>query len=382
MKSRIHLAAGVLTFMMAGLWAAAQSAPDQRLQTDHRRAAAQSGSGRLGELAPHPRRLGVQPAEPDQPAECRPAPARVVVGHAAGLQPADAARLQRHHVSPQPEQHRAGARRRHGRSALGISPGVSGGAGPGPAGRRRRRPPAAKPRDLGRQDLHQHRRRAHRRAQRPHRRDRVGHDRRRSEQGVRLHERADHRERQGRRGHDRLLALQGRHLLHHRSRRQDRQGAVAHLHGRAARRAGRRHVGRSAAGLPRRRRRLDPRQLRPHHEPDLLGDRAGQALGARGARHRRRRALHEFHAGARSGHRQDRLVLPAPAGRIARHGRSVRKHPRRQRRPAVALQDGQDRGAVGARSQDRQVPQRLRSGLSDADEHRSDDGQGHVSPGA
>ena len=108
---------------------------DQRLPTGHRRAPAQSGSGRLGALAPHPRRLGVQPAEPDQPAECRPAPARVVLVHASRVQSADAARLQRHHVSPQPRQHRAGARRRHGGPALGISPGVSGGAGPDPAGR-------------------------------------------------------------------------------------------------------------------------------------------------------------------------------------------------------------------------------------------------------
>ena len=72
---------------------------------------------------------GYSPLEPDQPAERRPAPARVVVGDAAGIQSADAARLQRHHVSPQPEQHRAGAGRGHRRSDLGVSPGVSDGAG-------------------------------------------------------------------------------------------------------------------------------------------------------------------------------------------------------------------------------------------------------------
>ena len=41
-------------------------------------------------------------------------------------------------------------------------------------------------------------------------------------------------------------------LLHHRARRQDRQGAVAHLDGRAPGRTGRRHLGRCAADVPRR----------------------------------------------------------------------------------------------------------------------------------
>ena len=107
---------------------------------------------------------GVQPARPDQPSECRPAPARVVVGHAAGVQSADAARLQRHHVSPQPEQHRAGARRRHRGSDLGISPEVSGGAGqsqPGGDGVGRPQRSVAIWDD---KIYHQHSRRAHRRA--------------------------------------------------------------------------------------------------------------------------------------------------------------------------------------------------------------------------
>ena len=57
-----------------------------------------------------------------------------------------------------------------------------------------------------------------------------------------------------------------------------------------------------------------PGQLRPGHQPDLLVDLAGQAVGAAVARHRRRRALHEQRPGPRPGHRRARLVLPVRAG--------------------------------------------------------------------
>ena len=70
---------------------------------------------------------------------------------------------------------------------------------------------------------------------------------RRSEAGVRLHVRPDRRSREGDRGDHRMHPLQGRRLLHHRSRRGHRQGAVAHVDHRAPGRARRRHVGRPAA---------------------------------------------------------------------------------------------------------------------------------------
>ncbi len=125
-------------------------------------------------------------------------------------------------------------------------------------------------------------------------------------------------------------------------------------------------LGRSALAIPRGRRCVDSGKLRSRHEPDLLVDGAGEALGARGARHRRRCALHQQHARARSRYGKDELVLPVPAGRNPRHGRGVREHPDRFRRKIFALQDGQARHPVGARPQDRQVHQRPRHRLSDA----------------
>ena len=104
-----------------------------------------------------------------------------------------------------------------------------------------------------------------------------------------------------------------------------------------------------------------PGSYDPGDQPDLLGHVAGQALDALRARHRRRRALHQLHARDRSGDRQDRLVLPAHPRRDARHGRDVRAHPRRSRRPIVGVHDGQARHPLGARSQDRRVPERARS---------------------
>ena len=150
-----------------------------------------------------------------------------------------------------------------------------------------------------RQDHRRHHRRPSRRAQREERSGRLGPPRRRQHARLPVHERPDRREGQGRRRDDGLRAVQERHLLHLRARSADGQRAVAHLDRRQTRRAGRRQLGRSALAIPRGRRCLDPRQLRSRHEPDLLVHGAGEALGARGARHRRRRALHQQHARAR-----------------------------------------------------------------------------------
>ena len=156
-------------------------------------------------------------------------------------------------------------------------------------------------------------------------------------------------------GHHRMHPLQGRRLLHHRPRCGDRQGDVAHVDHRPSRRARRRHLGRPAAEVPRRRRHVDRRQLRSGNQPRLLGHRAGQAMGAGGPRHRRRRALYQLDARARSRHRQDEVVLPAPSRRDAGHGRSVRAHAGRRRRTQVAVQDGQAGHSLAARSHDRRV---------------------------
>ena len=86
----------------------------------------------------------------------------------------------------------------------------------------------------------------------------------------------------------------------------------------------------------------------------------------------------QLDAGPRSADRRAEVVLPAPAGRVARHGRGVRAHPRRLRRPAVGLHHGQDRRAVGARPRDRPVPRRARPRLPDAGRHRPRDRRGRL----
>ena len=91
-----------------------------------------------------------------------------------------------------------------------------------------------------------------------------------------------HRRRGPHRGrHDRLPELQERRLLHLRPRPGFGRGGLAHLDHRAARRAGRRHLGRPAADLPGRGRLLDSGQLRPGDQPHVLVDVPGEALGSR-----------------------------------------------------------------------------------------------------
>ena len=95
-----------------------------------------------------------------------------------------------------------------------------------------------------------------------------------------------------------------------------------------------------------------PGSYDPRTELDLLVGRAGQAMGARVAGHRRRRAVHQQHAGPRPRQRQDDVVPPVSSGRDSRHGRSVREHAHRPGGPPFALQDGQARHPLGARSPD------------------------------
>ena len=179
-----------------------------------------------------------------------------------------------------------------------------------------------------------------------------------------------------------MQPLQGGRLLHHRPRCGHRQGTVAHVDHRPAGRARRRHLGRPAAQVPGRQRRVDPRQLRSGRQPRLLGHGAGEAVGASGPRHRRVRALHELDARARSRHREDEVVLPAPSRRNAGHGRSVREHPDRRRRTQVAVQDGQARHSLAARSSDRRVHPRDGSRIPDDPRRESGDRQGRrTAPG-
>ena len=163
-------------------------------------------------------------------------------------------------------------------------------SGPRPHGRRRRRHGTrhpAEPRDFRRQDL-RNTGDAHIIALDARTgKARLGHHGRGFEAGIRLHVGPDRRSRQSDCGDRRMQPLQRRRLLHHRPRRGHRKGAVAHVHRCEAGGARRRDMGRSAAQVPGRQRRLDPRQLRCGREPGLLGHGAGEAVGASRARHRR-----------------------------------------------------------------------------------------------
>ena len=254
-------------------------------------------------------------------------------------------------------QRRAGGGRRDRRPRLGVP------ARPERVGRVGAEPAQPVDRDLRRQGVPERGRRPHRRPRCAHRRRGVGPRGRRQRARLPVHERPHRRQREGRGRHDRVRALQGGRLLHLGPRRRDRGGAVAHVDHRAPRRPRRRHLGRSAAAVPRRRRLLDSRQLRPGQQPHVLVDLAGEAVGQPDPRHRRRRALQQQRAGARRGHRRAVVVLPVLAGRDARSRRCLRERTHRPRRAPVAVQDGEARHPVAARPRHGRVRRRPRSRL-------------------
>ena len=176
-----------------------------------------------------------------------------------------------------------------------------------------------------------------------------------SEAARQRQRRADHRQRQGHHRPSVPARRQQRLVHHHRARRADGQGALAHLHDPASGRAGRRNVGRRADGRALARRHVDGAELRPGAEPDLrrhVGDDPGAEVHAR--RQRQAAPLSQLHAGARRRHRQDRLVLPARRRSLGSRS-SVRAHARRHRgraRPEGGRVDQSEdqAGRDGARS--------------------------------
>ena len=217
-----------------------------RLPPGHRRHAARAAAGRLAQLPPHVRRLGLQPAGSGHHGQCGRPGAGLGLGDGRRYEPADTAGARRHHVPRESGQHHPGARRCHRRRDLAVHPHVPGGRLGG-----RFLQPAPQHRDLRRQALHCHEGRRTGGARRPHGRGGVGAPDRRS--GARLYERErpGRRRRSGRERHQRLHPLCRGQLLHHRARSGDRRRAVADLHHRPSWRAGRRLVGRPAAGAAR-----------------------------------------------------------------------------------------------------------------------------------
>ena len=170
---------------------------ESAVRAGHRRDAAGASARRLAHVAPHPGRLGLQPARSDRPRQRRrpapglvprPARRRAAAGHAAGLR--------RRPLHAEPERRHPGHRRGHRGPALGV---------PAAAARRRLRAHHARrvhdqpqPRHLRRVDHRHQRRRVRLRPRRKDRRAGMG------DSGARLPDpsgqsehRADHRERQG-----------------------------------------------------------------------------------------------------------------------------------------------------------------------------------------
>ena len=184
---KFRFALSIVFVALAGdLWLVAQV----RDFASHRGHAAQSGGGRLAELAADRQRLGLQPARSNQPAGMPAAAARVVVGDGrTGAQEATplvstascTCRIQRGVIQALDGGHRrldlgvsprglrqAPARRRSRRRRTDRHPAPRS-AARGRHGRRRRRHGtrhSAEPRDFRRQDLRHDQRRARHRARR------------------------------------------------------------------------------------------------------------------------------------------------------------------------------------------------------------------------
>ena len=170
--------------------------------------------------------------------------------------------------------------------------------------------------------------------------------------------------RQGRAGPRRVRrSIRDRGLLHQRVRRGDRQTALE-VSNRARARAS--PAATLGARLPNLMRAGGETWITGSYDPDLNQTYWGVAQAkpwmraSRGAEARRQGAVHQLDAGAESGQRQARLVLPARAGRIAGSRRSVRARAGRQRRPEADVHHRQGRRAVEAGPRDRQVSRRSR----------------------
>ena len=290
---------------------ACRRADRRRLRTGHGCDAPGSGPGGLADVAPHARRVGLQPAGPGDARERRRPPARLVAGahgrHAGG----DAAGLRQRALHAQRQRRHPGHRRGDRRPPLGVPPRPAGGR---LRIRRRQRPQHAEHRHLRPAHHQRQRRRLRLRARRDDRRNRVGNaDLRLPGDTSRPQLRSDHRRRPG---HFRAeLPAAGRAGVVRRggARRAHRRGAVAAPHGAGAGRAGRRDLGRRALRGAGARRLLDAGQLRPRAAADLPGHLryvAGAQVPPR--RGGEQAPLPQLDPGPRRRDRRDPVVLPAP----------------------------------------------------------------------
>ena len=196
----------------------------ERVRPRHRRDAPRSGPRGLADVAPHPRRVGLQPAGPDRPRQRGPAPHGVVARARDGAAGGHPARLPRRPLHAAVERRHRGHRRGDRRPDLAASP--------QPARRRLR----LRRRQRPQQPQHRHLRPVHRQHQRRRlllrarcrdRRDRLG------DADLRLHGDAGgaqlgpHHRRRPRHLRPELPAPGRSRVVRHRGpRRADRRGAV------------------------------------------------------------------------------------------------------------------------------------------------------------
>ncbi len=271
----------------------ADARDSQGLRAGHGRTAEEPGRRRVADGAPHLRRLGLQPARPDHAGQRRPAAAGVGVLDRRRQRPrGGSCRRQRRDVPVDARAPRRRHRRQDRRAAVALHQG---------RGRDDHRAASdhARHRALWRQSVLRRQRRDAGRPRCAHRRPGVG-DQGGREQGRLLHDAgAAGRRRQG---DGRRLGRRARRArLRGRVRRRDRQADLAHLHRAGAGRARQRDL---AQGRPVEERRcagLGHRQLRPGHQPDVLGHRQRRAVDGRPAAGRQ--PLHRVDRGARRHHR-------------------------------------------------------------------------------
>ena len=257
------LSAALLVAVGISVSISAQSGPArsepavEAVRAGDRRDAVEAEPVELALVAAHARQPGLQPARSDRSHQRRQAEDGVGARHGQRQHGIDAARLRRRDVRAGAGRLHPGDQRQDRRPDLGE---------PAQAARRRPRRHQPQHRHLGHDDHRRQRRQPDVRHRRQDRSPGVGNEGARRDRARVGELGPDHRQRQGDRGPPVPAAGRQRRLHRHRARRQDRQGAVAHAHDSAARRARLRHVGRRADGRALARRHVDGAELRPRDQ--------------------------------------------------------------------------------------------------------------------
>ena len=300
-------------------------------------------------MAAHDRRVGLQPARPDRPRECR-RPAHGVVARAHRRVPVGhAARLPRGALHAQPRRRHPGHRRRRPATSSGSTGATCPTTSASTCWAPSRPTTATSPSTTGSSSTPAPTPTSSPSTPRPARwcgRPQV--------LDYRVHSAMQGAGpiiagREGRLGPELPAAGRARGVRGRRARRPDgRRGVAAAAHP-GARRARRRELGRRAVRGALARRRLDGPELRPRAEPRLPRDVGHLARAQVHARRGRQPApIPQLDAGPRRRHRRDPLVLPAPERPLGPRP-SLRAHPRRHRRGPRPVAGELDQPAAAGR---------------------------------